>query len=331
MELKAIDRTDRGRSRLNAALGIYRETILPEAQNPERQILYWIAHSREALSDEFRCFAIQDRASVVGYFQYSYFREEHIFFFEYLCIRSSRRSGLVPSEAVKCIEDFLAQNYRPDFTIVFEVAKTRRQSVDWESDRRLIAYFTRLGFRKVDFSYHYPILQSYEGEVSYPADLMVRLPARRTGLTSFEMRTILRCIYFKHYLRWDRPFLDAHQLANRERLINELYSKEVSRLSGDDTFGTTGDDKRSFLARFTNRQPRIGALLAKIFGPKMPRILVIMGLLLGVQWFLGSGWLLVPFVLAVAAVYCLAEDTTASKKLFTVIMSRLSLVRPRSL
>jgi hypothetical protein len=36
MELKPIERTDRGTVRLNAALSIYRDTILPEAQNPER-------------------------------------------------------------------------------------------------------------------------------------------------------------------------------------------------------------------------------------------------------------------------------------------------------
>ena len=61
MELKPIDRTDRALDRLNAALSIYRDTILPEAQNPERQILYWIDHSKESLADEFRCFAVEDR------------------------------------------------------------------------------------------------------------------------------------------------------------------------------------------------------------------------------------------------------------------------------
>jgi hypothetical protein len=50
MDLKPIDRTDRALTRLNAALSIYRETILPEAQNPERQILYWIAYSKDTLA-----------------------------------------------------------------------------------------------------------------------------------------------------------------------------------------------------------------------------------------------------------------------------------------
>src|SRR5260370_3218911 len=208
MELKPIERTDRGKSRLNAALGIYRETILPEAQNPERQILYWIDHSKNNLADEFRCFAIQRNAETIGYLQYSYFREEHIFFFEYLCLRDLNRNGLLPSDAMKSIEDFLAQNYAPGFSIVFEIAHLRSGSLDWKADKKLIRYFRRLGFREVAFKYRYPVLQTYDGQTSYPADLMVWLPDKKTKITSSERRTILRWIYFKHYLRWDRPCLD---------------------------------------------------------------------------------------------------------------------------
>ena len=330
MELKPIERTDRALTRLNAALSIYRETILPEAQNPERQILYWIEHSKDDLADEFRCFAILKESEVVGYLQYSFFREEHIFFFEYLCIRDKGRRGLVPSAAVKSIEDFLAQNYRPDFTIVFEVAHTRLASEQWAKDEKLVSYFERLGFRSVDFRYRYPVLQSYDGELSYPADLMVRLPARRTSITASEMRTILRCVYFKHYLRWDRPFLEPERFGERERLINQLYSQEVASIGSSNSFGTRGDDKRSQLEHFSNRQPRVRILLDEIFGPKLLRMIVLVAVLLGAEWILGSAWLLWPFVLAVAAIYCLAEDTDASRKLFVTIISRFHAVRPRS-
>jgi hypothetical protein len=330
MELKPIDRTDRAVGRLNAALSIYRETILAEAQNPERQILYWIDHSKDALADEFRCFAIQNDKAVIGYLQYSYFREEHVFFFEYFCIRDQKRAGLSPSEAVESIKEFLSQNYPADFTIVFEVAQKRVSGDRWESDKKLISYFKRLGFRTVDFHYRYPVLQSYDGGLSYPADLMISLPAKRIELQSSELRTILRCIYFKHYLRWDRPFLDPENFRRRESLIEKLYSTEVSRIGGDDTFGTDGDDKRAFISRYSRRAPRIGALLEKIFGPKMPRILGVMVVLLGAQWILGGSLLLIPFVLAVAAIYCLGEDTDSSRKLFSVVIARLSLSRQRT-
>jgi hypothetical protein len=314
---------------MNAALRIYRETILPEAQNPERQILYWIEHSKDNLTDEFRCFAILQGVAVIGYLQYSYFREEHVFFFEYLCIRDKRSRGLVPSQAVKAIEDFLAQNYRPDFTIVFEVAQLREPTIPWHSDDKLIEYFRRLGFRQVEFAYRYPVLQSYEGETSYPADLMVRLPNGRTTITSSEMRTILRCVYFKHYLRWDRPFLAPDRFGERERLINELYSTQVAAIGGDDTFGTSGDDKRANLPRFANRQPRFGIVLEEIFGRKLLRIVFLVLVLLVAVRSLGTPYLFIPFVLAVAALYCLSEDTESSRKLFVLIMSRMKLVRPR--
>ena len=128
MELKAIERTDRGRATLNAALSIYRETILTEAQTPEREILFWIDHAQETLADEFRCFAIEREKEVIGYLQYSYFREEHLFFFEYLCIRDPKRSGLVPSDAMKAIADFLVPSALQSMKKLCTVFQTKRKS-----------------------------------------------------------------------------------------------------------------------------------------------------------------------------------------------------------
>ncbi|MDO8544498.1 MAG: hypothetical protein Q7S40_29000 [Opitutaceae bacterium] len=333
MELRAIERTDRGKNRLNAALDIYRRTILPEAQNPESQILYWIDHSNEALADEFRCFALQRGNDVSGYLQYSYFREEHIFFFEYLCIQDPKRTGLVPSDALDDIEDYLAQNYRPGFTIAFEVAQKKFHDDEWKSDKKLIKYFTRLGFRTVEFKYRYPILQSYDGATSYPADLMVMLPAQRTTVTASEMRTILRCIYFKHYLRWDRPFLVPDAFALRERLINDLYSEQVATIRDDDTFGTFGDDRRASRPRFLNQLPTVREIVDRFFSPKMPRLVVVIAVLLALTWGLkriDSLWMFTPLILAASLLYCLAENTKETRKLFVIILARLRSGRQRS-
>ncbi|MEW6160207.1 MAG: hypothetical protein AB1813_22470, partial [Verrucomicrobiota bacterium] len=288
-----------------------------------------IDHSQDELSDEFRCFALQHKSTVVGYLQYSYFREEHVFFFEYLCLRDFSRSGLLPSEATQAIADYLAQNYDSGFTLVFEVAQIRSTAGTWEPDTRLLTYFTRFGLRRVGFDYHYPILQSYEGEISYPADLMVLLPTRRTVVTASELRTILRCIYFKHYLRWDRPFLEPEAFSEREHLIHQLYSRQVAQISANVSFKTFGDDRRLHRNYFANTLPRIRTVAGQVFGPKLPRLIAVIGVLLVAQWILGSGWMLVPFVPAVAAIYCLAEDTDASRKLFVVAMSKLRAGKPR--
>ena len=280
--------------------------------------------------DEFKCYAIEHSNAVVGYLQYSFFREENIFFFEYLCIRPTPKPGLVPSDAIEAIRDHLAQNYQPGFTIVFEIAQKKDQDGSWRADKRLIGYFRRLGFRQLGFEYRYPILQSYEGEASYPANLMVHMPNDSHIVNASELRTILRCIYFKHYLRWDRPFLDPERFAERERLINELYAREVSGIGHDSTFGTSGDDYRSKLMRFFNRQPRVSALVGKIFRPKLLRLIILAAVLLGVEQVLGNVYLLMPFVLTVAALYCLAEDTESTRKLFVLIISKFKLGRLRA-
>jgi hypothetical protein len=159
--------------------------------------------------------------------------------------------------------------------------------------------------------------------------LMTRMPEGRTVVSSFEMRTILRCIYFKHYLRWDRPFLNPQRFSEREKLINELYSREVSQIGGDDSFGTRGDEKRARLAMFKNKRVRIGNLLERIFAPKFPRIIVVAAILLIVRKLLQNDVLFIPFVLTVCAVYCLIEDTENSKKLFVTIISRIKVGRQR--
>jgi hypothetical protein len=330
MELRSIDRTDRGVGRLHKALSIYRDTILPEAQNPERQILYWIDHGKENLVDEFRCFALTDAGDVVGYLQYSYFGEEHLFFFEYLCIKNCEQSGLAHSVALERIEEYLLGHYRPGFTVVFEIAQKKDTGGNWCPDKKLIAYFKRLGFRTVNFDYHYPILQTYDGATSYPADLMVGMPNLRKVVSASEMRTILRSIYFKHYLRWDRPFLNDARFNERERLINQLYSREVARVEEHDHFDTDGFDRKSLLDRFFSKTPNVGSLLQKIFAPKFPRIVAIMAVLMLSQWLLGGVIALIPFVLAAAAVYCLAEDSETSRKLLVVIVSKLAVVGRRT-
>lgn len=329
-KLVPIEHTQGDRGGLEAALNIYSELIAAEARNPEKQIMYWIDHSKERLTDEFRCFAIERGGKTVGYLQYSYFTEERIFFFEYFCIRSENLRGLVPTDAVRKIRDFLSENYPPNFTIVFDVA---HEVVNGQriSDKKRVDYFARLGFRKIEFDYEYPVLQSYGTPKSYSADLLVRMPRGRKKVNASELRTILRCVYFKHYLRWDRPFLDTKRFAEREWLIDSLYRKQIAQIGASDAFDTKGDDNRSREVWISRYRPSIRSLAAQVFGPKMPRLLISMAILVVLQSYLGSVWLLLPFVVALVVVHCLAEDTTQSFRLVRAALLRFKFVEPQEL
>jgi hypothetical protein len=323
MELKAIDRSDRGRRRLQAALSLYTQLVSAEERNPEKQIIYWIDHSKDRLTDEFRCFAIQRDDEVIGYLQYSYFAEEHLFFFEYLCILDRRQKALVPHPAVRLIRDHLARNYEPDFTIVFDLAHTIDPAGQRVPDRKRLDYFERIGFRKVEFNYEFPELQSYSIAASHSADLLVQLPQGRTVATASELRTIIRCIYFKHYLRWDRPFLNEEEFAARQRLIDELYAKQLAQIVGKHGFPTIGSNRRNPLVTLIARyQPSIHELFQRVFTPKMPRLLAWLFILLICQWILGDVWRLIPLAFVLIIVDCLTQDTDASRKLLIAIVSR---------
>jgi hypothetical protein len=330
MELTPLERSSRNRPRLDAALAIYRKTVEAEARNPEKQILHWIDHSKESLSDEFRCFAIEEGGSVVGYLQFSFFNEERIIFLEYLCVQGDRKRGLVPSRARDAIRYHIETNYPRDVTIAFDVAHKQLPSGERIPDEKRLGYFRRLGFRRVDVNYHYPVLQSYDVRTSYSADLMVLLPNGSTTLTPSRMRTILRCIYFKHYLRWDRPFLNDEEFAERERLINELYSSQIAQIASKDIFQTYGDDRRVTPGGWISHyQPSVTVLLKRIFLPRRSELIWWIAVLLALQWLLGSVWALLPFVVVLVVIDCLAKDTKDSLRLLQVILAKFRVVGPQ--
>lgn len=281
------------------------------------------------MSDEFRCFSIQDGNKVIGYLQYSFFNEENIIFFEYLCIKGATQAGLVPSHAIREIENYLVNNYRDGFSIVFEVARKRASKGEWKSDVRLVRYFERLGFRTIEFDYRYPALQSYDGVISYPADLMIRLPENRKVVSGTELRTVLRCLYFKHYLRWDRPFLEEDRFSERERLINELYNTQTSRVDQGGSFGTKGDDRRSGLVRLEQMRPQISKLSAKLFGPKFFRVAVALAAVTGLEHLQSNDWLLIPDFLLGLMFFSASEDTPEARKLLIALAGKITAFRLR--
>lgn len=233
MRLERLSASARDAHRTDAALAIYQETILPEARNPEREILYWIEHSERGGANELFCFAIEDDRRVVGYLQYSYFANIDCAFLEYVCVAAGAVAG------TSLLEAFLQQLTRahPGWkAVVGEVAFQKSLSSSWREDRVLLRLAARYGFGRLDIPYRYPALNSGAREPSHPADLVV---AVRTGdsVQSDYALDIMRAIYFDHYLAWDRPFKSEHILSERETLFARLYNEQAAAISGRQHIG----------------------------------------------------------------------------------------------
>jgi type IV secretory pathway VirB3-like protein len=322
IELKPFNRSDRDLTRLNAALHLYRRLIPEEARNPEEQIIYWIDNAKSRLTDEFKSLSIHSNDEMIGYFQYSYFVDEHLFFFEYLCLNKCGKKGLIRNDFLKAIQSFFSTNYKPGYSIAFESV---RNNVDgeWVPDEKRLKYYEFLGFRRVKFDYRYPVLQSY-GEESYPADLLVRLPDGSETVKASDLRMILRAIYFKHYLRWDKPFLGTADFHKRERIINNLYAEEIAVISNQNEFETTGIDRKRSFWTGSGYIPKISIMVKEIFGNHpLLRLSVIIVLFLISRIFLNNDYMFIPFVLTVFAAWCLIDDKETSRKLFIAILNQI--------
>lgn len=219
MRLERLRHSRQDAKRLDAALAVYRQTILPEARNPQREILYWIDHDHGSNAD-FRCFAVEEERRVVGYLQYSYFATARCCFVEYVCFLPG--SGAKAKDLWPQLRSYLGAAYdRPRF-MVGEAAFRPTTSGGWERDAGLVRLATRFGFGRIDVPYRYPALNSAATASSYPADLLVACLEQATP-TSADVLEIIRCIYFDHYIAWDRPFLAPEKFDARAKLIDHLY------------------------------------------------------------------------------------------------------------
>jgi hypothetical protein len=225
MRLERLLKVGRDAKRIDAAMAIYQRTILPEARNPEREILYWIEHSERGGANELFCFAIEDQGKVVGYLQYSYFASAECAFLEYICVAKDAR--VYGTDALAAFKHQLSSAHPTWKAVVGELAFQKGPANLWREDATLLRLAGRYGFGRLDMPYHYPALNASARELSHPADLVVML-RNGSALDVAAALQIVRSIYFDHYLAWDRPFMPADKLAERQRLFDELYSQQVA-------------------------------------------------------------------------------------------------------
>lgn len=227
MRLERLGHSARDARRIEQALAIYRDAIIPEARNPEREILYWIDHGRSMAAGELSCLAIEDDDVVVGYLQYSYFDRPASAFIEYVCLSPSSRLGGV--DLMSAIVGRVTEEKPAWRAIVGELAFKNEASTRWREDRALQKLAGRFGFGRLAIPYRYPALNSLSREASHPADLVARL---RTGdrIPAKDALEIVRAIYFDHYLGWDAPFLSPARLNQRRELIGDLFDQQAAAL-----------------------------------------------------------------------------------------------------
>jgi hypothetical protein len=306
-----------------SALNIYGDRILREAQNPEKQILYWVENGEVLLNDKFKCLAYEREGAIVGYAQYSYFSDENIIFFEYFCVTANAKGQNLTSAFIELLRSHVFDKYNDQVTIVFETAHTPDPNSGWVSDKALNRYFRRFGFRKLNFDYFYPVLQSYVAGTSYPADLLIATKKGEIEFNSYQVRTILRAIYFKHYLRWDKPFLSSAELIGREKLINSLYNMHATKIQDDDKISTSGGSAIDFSANFRRSTSFITTALTSDYMKRVSIFLFSLLIVSLVNHVTDSMAVTISSILIATLIYGIFENSASSNKLVLALVGKL--------
>jgi hypothetical protein len=273
---KVIKLKNRQRSRLDQALQLYREILVSEAQYPESQLRQW-NQKQTQFANQFGLCAIEAGEAVVGFFQYSYFNDEHIVFIRSLCIRNVPDAGEFDyNKTIKSIKDFLAHNYTSnDLLVVCEIPWVRLKDEDWHSNSNMTNHLELLGFRKLDLEYKYPAVRRSDGEGAYRADLLTWRPRIQMGLSLSAIQLILRTIFFNYYLRWDRAFLELALFEQRNDFLTKLHSAVELQVKGTNNLirNAAGSDFET--TKQKTSRPLFSRTLEKFFEPKLARLVEI--------------------------------------------------------
>jgi hypothetical protein len=317
-----VELTKRHGYRVKQALKLYGEIVVSEAQHSPSELKYW-HHRQEQFADKFELYAIQSDKRIEGFFESSYFSKEHIIFIRSLCIRKTMAGNdLDYTETLELIRDYLTQCYSAkELLIVFEVPWTKLSADNWQPDANLISCFELVGFRKIGLEYKCPAVQPSDGEKAFPADLLSFRPRGKSRLSLYEIRLILRTVYFNYYLRWDSPFLAPELFERRAGFLHGLHNTVELQMRENKSLVKPDSNNSSEIAKLSKSRPWLTRMIDWLAEKDLARFSVISLLLLPSSIILDRPERFLAHVLGMVLIFQTMRDGDRSKNLAKTIMS----------
>ena len=192
----------------NLALRLYARLIPGPLRTNSNEITYWVEHYTEFHPDEFCVFGFYCNNTIIGYAQCAYFSTQKIIAFDYLVLHEQHRSHGEYFQFLKLLKEWLyQQNWEIDY-IAAEVAADLAP-VNANNTAPVIELFKLAGFLVADCPYHQPQLGVNNEQSDLPAYLLVYCGETVFSLAVPAFLKIVHTIYFQHYERWYRPFIET--------------------------------------------------------------------------------------------------------------------------
>lgn len=189
------------------ALQLYKRLIPGQIRTRANEICYWLENYGRNSPDEFCVCGLYRDKLIIGYAQFVYFTRERILIFDYILLHEDYREGGGYQIFFSLLQDWVErQNWEIDY-IVTEVpygygCKNK------EEEPPLVRLLIHSGFAVADCLYYQPQLGPDNAESDVKSYLLIRAVEKPSSISSKAYLNIVSTIYFQHYERWYKPFIE---------------------------------------------------------------------------------------------------------------------------
>jgi hypothetical protein len=263
-----------------SALLIYIRYTPPSIRSDSREITYWIDHFTNSFGDLLYVFGFYRNKQLVAYAQATYFPEEYLYFIDYVTIDERYRGGEnVFFELVAHMRQYL-ENAHPEYRYgVTEVMNEPGQDRPSPAKRSLIRLLKIIGFRVIHAPYFQPRLMLSDSESELSGSLLIYTPSAIDRIHSETYLSILRTLYYVHYLRWQS--IEPGVKGAYKKHLNALYSKVEADIRDKSTLIVNGyREAPPPLKPPVRTQPSILSFSLKA----LSAIVLLTAIMLGLKW-----------------------------------------------
>jgi hypothetical protein len=227
-ELKLFKKS--GAKDLTKAIRIYINNIEPHLRTDTREILYWIDKYSIATEDKFLVFGFYFNDVLVGYAQLAFFKKEKLVFIDYLAIDKQYRGNHTFYEFINEIQQFIIdEGYEYQYAIA-EIGLLERNKEPDLHIKTMIRLLKICGFGVIKTAYIHPMLGKSNFESKCESILMIMTQSNSKSIKTETYLFLLQTIYFRHYARWYKPFLDEIEFSDYNKELDILYQNSAQTL-----------------------------------------------------------------------------------------------------
>lgn len=216
-----------------AALDIYCKSVDPGSLTDTNQIKDYIWNSRKHKSEKRRMFFFllyDGNGNVEGFSEFAYLPDNQILMLDYLCTRK-RNHMLFYSFYHMVTQSIKEELQRAEKYIRYIITELSLTQVDGKLIDVDSNYFRHLlsneNYQLLKYPYYQPPLLSYENPSEF--SLAIKLLSVDNGsnfiLKKEQYLSILKEIYYSHYLVWHNNFNNNEEKAKFSKTIAELFTR----------------------------------------------------------------------------------------------------------